>query len=66
MWWTKPTRFHQAQWAVLRQARFTPAQIDRLLLYRAAYRDGYYHPDPTAPARLAFARWLHQQRKISG
>jgi hypothetical protein len=48
------------------QSAFTPAQTDRLLRYRAAYHQGYYHPDPLLPRRLAFAKWLYQQGKISG
>lgn len=48
------------------QAGFTPTQIDRLLLYRAAYRGGWYQPDPLAPRRLAYAHWLFQHGKISG
>jgi hypothetical protein len=50
----------------LRQVGFTSTQIDRLLTYRAAYRAGSYQPDPLTPRRLAFARWLYQQGKISG
>jgi hypothetical protein len=51
---------------VLRRLGFTPTQIDRLLTYRAAYRTGSCQPDPLTPKRLAFARWLYQQGKISG
>lgn len=50
----------------LRRIGFTRSQIERLLTYRAAYRAGGYQPDPLAPRRLAFARWLYQQGRISG
>lgn len=50
----------------LRQVGFSSRQIDRLLLYRAAYRGGWFQPDPLAPMRLAFARWLYQHKKLSG
>jgi len=66
MFWSKPARLPQTQREELRRVGLTPAQVGRLLLYRAAYRDGYYHPDPTAPARLQFARWLYEHDKISG
>lgn len=64
--WSHPPPLPQRPRESLRQAGFTPAQIDRLLLYRQAYRAGYFHPDPAAPARLAFARWLYQHGKLSG
>lgn len=64
--WCRPFQLHQAERAILRQAGFTPVQIDRLLRYRRAYRAGHFHPDPSAPARLHFARWLYQHAKISG
>jgi hypothetical protein len=66
MFWSKPNRLPQTQHEELRRVGFTPARMKRLLLYRAAYRAGYYHPDPTEPARLHFARWLYQHGKISG
>jgi hypothetical protein len=65
MFWRKSPRLPPDLREMLRRVGFTPTQSERLLLYRAAYRAGYYHPDPTAPARLAFARWLYQQGKIS-
>lgn len=66
MQWNPTAGLQKEQRAALRQAGFTSAQIDRLLLYRAAYRDSYYDDDPTAPARLHFARWLYLHGKISG
>lgn len=66
MFWSKLTLLLQAERETLRQAGFTPTQIDRFLRIRAAYRAGYYHPDPSTPARLHFARWLSQHGKISG
>lgn len=51
---------------MLGQVVFTPIQMKRLLVYRDAYRRGYFQPDPLLPRRLAFARWLYQQGKISG
>ena len=62
----KPPRLPQTQRELLHQAGYTSAQIDRFLLYRRAYRAGYYSPDPAAPVRLHFARWLYQHGKISG
>lgn len=56
----------QAQQEELRRIGLSSVQIDRLLTYRAAYRAGHYQPDPLLPNRLAFARWLYQQGKISG
>ena len=64
--WNDPSRLSQTQREVLHPAGCTPAQIDRLLLYRQAYHAGLDHPDPAASARLHFARWLYQHGKISG
>jgi hypothetical protein len=64
--WSIPAYLSQAERTILHQAGFTLAQTDRLLCFRQAYRAGRYHPDPSAPVRLHFARWLYQHGKISG
>ena len=62
----KPPRLPQTQREVLHRAGFTSTQIEGFLLLRQAYRARHDHPDPGAPARLHFARWLYQHGKISG
>lgn len=66
MWRPKFASKRPVRCEALSQCGFTPAQIDRLLMYRAVYRAGWYQPDPHTPCRLQFARWLYRQGKISG